>query len=124
MYFNIIFILRISLFITGIKTNRFITTHGIALNCNNNLDWFKHIDPCGIKDKGVTSLSYELQRDVTVPETIPHFLEAFEEKFECEIVDSLLEKGEEGILPTHEHIDKVVEQMTKSENEKVAFDSA
>ena len=105
-------------FSTGIKANRFITSHGIALNCNNNLEWFKHIDPCGIKDKGVTSLTSELQEEVTVQQTIPHFLEAFEEKFGCEIVDSLLEASEHGLLPMHENIEKVVEHISKAEGQK------
>lgn len=107
----------------GIKTQRYITTHGVALNCNSNLDWFKYIDPCGIKDKGVTSLSGELQRDVTIQETIPHFLQAFEDKFECEIEDSLLEQDEHSILPTRENFDRVVDHITKAKDEKIAADT-
>jgi lipoyl(octanoyl) transferase len=40
--------------------------HGFALNCNNDLSWFDRIVPCGIKDAGVTTLSKELGRNVSV----------------------------------------------------------
>lgn len=92
----------------------------MALNCNTNLEWFKHIDPCGIKDKGVTSLSLELGRDVTIQETIPHFLKSFEDKFECMIEDSLLEQGEHVILPVRENLDSVVDHIEKTAEEKIA----
>ena len=104
----------------GIKANRFITTHGVALNCNNNLDWYKYIDPCGIKDKGVTSLTQELGRDVTIQDTIPNFLQAFEEKFDCEIEDSLLEEAEHGIMPRRENLEHVVQQIAKTADRKLA----
>jgi lipoyl(octanoyl) transferase len=42
--------------------------HGFALNCNNSLDAFRKIVPCGIADADVTTLSLELGRDVSVNE--------------------------------------------------------
>lgn len=69
----------------GIHGSRFVTTHGLALNCNTDLDWFSHIVPCGIEGKGVTSLSQELGRIVTVEETIPLLLKSFSERFQCEL---------------------------------------
>ncbi|MCH5227922.1 MAG: lipoyl(octanoyl) transferase LipB [Muribaculaceae bacterium] len=45
----------------GIKCNRFCTMHGFALNVNNSLEGFTFINPCGFKDKGVTSMQEELQ---------------------------------------------------------------
>jgi lipoyl(octanoyl) transferase len=45
--------------------------HGFALNCDCDLSWAKVIVPCGIADAGVTSLSAELGRDVSVAEVLP-----------------------------------------------------
>ncbi len=44
----------------GVKTSRWITMHGFALNINPDLTYFNHIIPCGIKHKGVTSMAKEL----------------------------------------------------------------
>ena len=42
--------------------------HGFALNCDCDLGWFDKIVPCGIRDAGVTSLTVEAVRPVTVPD--------------------------------------------------------
>jgi lipoyl(octanoyl) transferase len=55
----------------GIRVQRGVTMHGFELNCNADLSAFNTIVPCGIRDAGVTSLSYELQRDVPVSEVLP-----------------------------------------------------
>ncbi|WP_344867953.1 lipoyl(octanoyl) transferase LipB [Amycolatopsis ultiminotia] len=55
----------------GIRVQRGVTMHGFELNCNADLGAFDAIVPCGIRDAGVTSLSYELQRDVPVAEVLP-----------------------------------------------------
>lgn len=73
--------------ILGIHCGRYITSHGLALNCNTDMSWFSHIIPCGIEGKGVTSVSAELQRDVSVEETIPHLLDAFTDQFSCQLID-------------------------------------
>lgn len=50
----------------GIRVTRGVTMHGISLNCNNTMEYYEHIVPCGLADAGVTSLSQELGRDVSV----------------------------------------------------------
>jgi lipoyl(octanoyl) transferase len=55
----------------GIRVQRGVTMHGFELNCNADLGAFDKIVPCGIRDAGVTSLSKELERDVTVAEALP-----------------------------------------------------
>jgi len=55
----------------GIRVQRGVTMHGFEINCNADLSAFDRIVPCGIRDAGVTSLSTELDRDVTVTEVAP-----------------------------------------------------
>ncbi|WP_177228558.1 MULTISPECIES: lipoyl(octanoyl) transferase LipB [Amycolatopsis] len=55
----------------GIRVQRGVTMHGFELNCDADLSAFDKIVPCGIRDAGVTSLSWELERDVTVEEALP-----------------------------------------------------
>jgi lipoyl(octanoyl) transferase len=55
----------------GIRVARGVTLHGFALNCDPDLSFFDTFVPCGITDAGVTSLSKELERDVTVAEVLP-----------------------------------------------------
>jgi len=54
----------------GIRVARGVTTHGFALNCDNDLAWFGKIVPCGISDASVTSLSAELGRPVRIADVI------------------------------------------------------
>ncbi|SDK41259.1 lipoyl(octanoyl) transferase [Actinopolyspora mzabensis] len=55
----------------GIRVQAGVTMHGLELNCNSDMAEFDRIVPCGISDAGVTSLSAELGRDVTVAEALP-----------------------------------------------------
>jgi lipoyl(octanoyl) transferase len=55
----------------GIRVSRGVTMHGFAVNCDVDLAWYDRFVPCGISDAGVTSLSAELDRDVTVEEVAP-----------------------------------------------------
>jgi lipoyl(octanoyl) transferase len=55
----------------GIRVSRGVTMHGFSLNCDVDLSWFGRFVPCSIDDAGVTSLSAELGRDVTVAEVLP-----------------------------------------------------
>jgi lipoyl(octanoyl) transferase len=55
----------------GIRVQRGVTMHGFEINCNADLGAFDRIVPCGIRDAGVTSLTWELGRDVTVADVLP-----------------------------------------------------
>jgi len=50
----------------GVRSSRFVTMHGFALNVNINLTYFGHINPCGFIDKGVTSMEKELGKSVSM----------------------------------------------------------
>ena len=52
----------------GVKSSRWVTMHGFALNINSNLSYFDDIIPCGIKNKSVTSLNKELGTDINIEE--------------------------------------------------------
>ena len=55
----------------GVRVAQGVTLHGFALNCDCDMTAFDRIVPCGIRDASVTSLSWELGRDVTVAEMLP-----------------------------------------------------
>jgi lipoyl(octanoyl) transferase len=63
----------------GIRVSRGVTMHGFSLNANVDLGWYERFIPCGISDAGVTTLSVELGRDVTVAEAAdavaPHLID-------------------------------------------------
>jgi lipoyl(octanoyl) transferase len=55
----------------GIRVSQGVTMHGFALNCDVDLGWYDRFVPCGIADAGVTSLSAELGRHVSVYDVLP-----------------------------------------------------
>jgi lipoyl(octanoyl) transferase len=55
----------------GIRVSQGVTMHGFALNCDVDLSWYDRFVPCGIDDAGVTSLTAELGREVTVHDVLP-----------------------------------------------------
>lgn len=71
----------------GVHGSRFITTHGLALNCDVDLKWFEHIVPCGLVGKGVTSLTRELNKECTVQQAIPLLIDSFQKTFDCTLVE-------------------------------------
>jgi len=70
----------------GVKSSRFVTMHGFALNINTDLDYFKHINPCGFSDKGVTSLEKELGSTQDFGRAKKLVLEKFAEVFDSTLV--------------------------------------
>ena len=69
----------------GIRVTRGVTMHGLALNCNNTLEFYQHIVPCGITDAGVTTLSAELGRDVDTHDMIAPLTAALGAAFSGEL---------------------------------------
>jgi lipoyl(octanoyl) transferase len=69
----------------GIRVSRATTLHGFALNCDCDLSAFSAIVPCGISDAGVTSLTVELGRRVSVADVLAPMADAV-----CDALDGRL----------------------------------
>ena len=65
----------------GIKVSRWVTMHGLALNVNTDLSYFDGIIPCGISNKGVTSISNELNKKIDIELVQKVFIEKFLKQF-------------------------------------------
>jgi lipoyl(octanoyl) transferase len=66
----------------GVRISRWITSHGLAFNVSTDLSFFDLIVPCGIADRGVTSLQRELRRQVPAGEVEGRFVDAFAAAFD------------------------------------------
>jgi lipoyl(octanoyl) transferase len=66
----------------GVRISRWITSHGFALNVSTNLRHFRLIVPCGIADRGVTSIQQELRRDVSMEDVMSSVERAFTSVFD------------------------------------------
>ncbi|MGE5530416.1 MAG: lipoyl(octanoyl) transferase LipB [Patescibacteria group bacterium] len=73
----------------GVAVKAWVTCHGFALNLEPNLDHFRLIHPCGIRDKGVTSLARLLGRPVSRAEVEPLVVEEFGGVFGLEMVQEV-----------------------------------
>lgn len=69
----------------GVRISKWVTMHGLALNADSDLRQFDLIVPCGISDRGVTSISAELGRAVTVAELVEPLARHFAELYGAEI---------------------------------------
>lgn len=69
----------------GVRCSRWVTMHGLALNVNADLNYFKNIVPCGIDDKAVTTMQNELGRVVDVEDVLNKLQQHIAELFEMEI---------------------------------------
>lgn len=70
----------------GVRSSRWVTMHGFALNVNTNLGYFDHIIPCGIRGKAVTSMEVELGKKIDLNEVKGHILRHFASIFEAEFI--------------------------------------
>jgi lipoyl(octanoyl) transferase len=69
----------------GVKASRHITMHGFAFNVNTDLKYFEMINPCGFKDKSVTSLKKELDRKLDMDEVKEKLKQALLREFGMEV---------------------------------------
>ena len=76
----------------GVHLSRWVTSHGFALNVNTDLRYFEWIVPCGLRDKGVTSLAKLVGRAVEMEEVTTRVVEHFGEVVGVEVVESLKSK--------------------------------
>lgn len=72
----------------GVRISRWITSHGFALNVATDLRHFRLIVPCGIADRGVTSLEQEVGHAVPMPEVEDAVVSAFNEVFDRSVLPS------------------------------------
>ena len=71
----------------GVRASRWVTMHGLAFNVDVDLEYFENIVPCGIKNKGVTSLDLVLEKKVYVEDVAHLFRVGFEKVFNISLID-------------------------------------
>jgi lipoate-protein ligase B len=81
----------------GLHVRRWVTMHGIALNIDPDMSHFDLINPCGMRDVEMTSLSAEMGKQVLLPEVLESFVFHFSRVFECAVaVMDVRHEGEAG----------------------------
>jgi lipoyl(octanoyl) transferase len=70
----------------GVRSSRFVTMHGLALNLSTDLRYFSYINPCGFADKGVTSLQSETGLECSMEDCVSTFLRILERVLVSSIV--------------------------------------
>ena len=66
----------------GVRISRWVTSHGFAFNVTTDVDFFNLIVPCGIADRGVTSLAREVGHAIPIAEVEQHFIDHFSAVFD------------------------------------------
>jgi len=77
----------------GVRTSRWLTLHGLALNVTTNLGYFSGIVPCGIRSHGVTSIQVERAAPPTLQEVASVFVESFSQVFNCRVNNESMAAG-------------------------------
>lgn len=69
----------------GVRSSRFVTMHGFALNVNTDLRYFEYINPCGFTDRGATSICRETGAEADMAEVKARLVERLSEKLNVRI---------------------------------------
>lgn len=72
----------------GVRIDRGVSRHGLALNVSTDLSWFDAIVPCGIADAGVTSMARELGEAPAFDAVVHSFCRAFARSFDVRLVEA------------------------------------
>ena len=73
----------------GVKTSRWVTMHGFALNVDTDLRYYDYIIPCGIRGKGITSINKEVKKIVSNDEVKEKLLENLKKTFHANLIYSI-----------------------------------
>ena len=73
----------------GVKTSRWVTMHGFALNVDTDLRYYDYIIPCGIRGKGITSINKEVKKIVSINEVKEKLLENLKKTFHANLIFSI-----------------------------------
>ncbi|KAF7727510.1 hypothetical protein EC973_007488 [Apophysomyces ossiformis] len=89
----------------GVHLQRYVSSHGLALNCNIDVSWFDHIVPCGLAEKMVTTISEQRQHNTTVQEVLPVLVSSFQKLLRTPLVE----------VPQHSALAKDIQRIMLEE---------